>query len=74
LLEPELRTLEGPVDPVEQFGDMTSIWIGFVERVREERARERGRVDRPRERTFRNDLATRSASPETLLGGPARQD
>ncbi len=45
LLEPELRPLEGPVDPVEQFGDVTSIGIGFVERVREKRARERALLD-----------------------------
>jgi hypothetical protein len=29
LLEPELSPLEGPVDPVEQFGDVTSIRVGF---------------------------------------------
>jgi hypothetical protein len=45
LLEPELRPLEGPVDPVEQFGDMTSIRVGFVERVGEKRARERTFLD-----------------------------
>lgn len=45
LLEPELRPLEGPVDPVEQFGDVTSIGIGFVERVGEKRARECALLD-----------------------------